>query len=597
MSIAALKKVAVLGPASQVTVALEELQNLGCMHLLPLAPAPDNPEDIRDRSAKDAYKAYHFLKAVEGERRQVRRAKDFDIAAFAAEVLALRQEIRQTRDKIDFLKARIAAVEPWGDLEFPPLEELCGQRFWFYQVPLKDRDALDEVDVTWQIVARDTRFLFVVVIMPEEPPADLLPVARTRTGSKPLRVLIDELEDTEIALEALEADRSARTRFLGLMRESLSKAESLAEIDFAHQQVLQDQNLFALQGWVPQEHVDDVTALADAQGYALLVEDPLPDEKPPTLLDQPQERSAGVDLAMFYQVPGYRDWDPTVLLVASFAMFFAMIVADAGYGLIIAGGLALYWKTLGRTAHARSWRQMLALIAGATVLYGVLVGSYLGFAPTPGGVLDWFKIMSVDDFGTMMTLSIVIGVFHLVLANVLAARARWGRNSAYASLGWCAVLIGGLTYWLTGDNDASGIGVALMIAGIAAVAVYSSERAVKSPADWVWRVLDGAQGLTGLMGLFGDVLSYMRLFALGLASASLAITFNDLAGDIREAVPGLGLLLALLVFLIGHVLNFGLALMSGVVHGLRLNYMEFFKWSLSEEGTPFRPLARKEIDA
>ncbi len=76
---------------------------------------------------------------------------------------------------------------------------------------------------------------------------------------------------------------------------------------------------------------------------------------------------------------------------------------------------------------------------------------------------------------------------------------------------------------------------------------------------------------------------------------SLAITFNDLAGQVREEVQGLGLLLALLILALGHALNFALALMSGVVHGLRLNYIEFFKWALSEEGVAFRPFARKEV--
>jgi V/A-type H+-transporting ATPase subunit I len=101
-------------------------------------------------------------------------------------------------------------------------------------------------------------------------------------------------------------------------------------------------------------------------------------------------------------------------------------------------------------------------------------------------------------------------------------------------------------------------------------------------------------GLAGAMGLFGDVLSYMRLFALGLASASLALTFNQLAGQADAALPGLGLLVAILILLVGHGLNFALALMSGVVHGLRLNYIEFFKWGLSGEGRPFERFARKE---
>lgn len=89
-------------------------------------------------------------------------------------------------------------------------------------------------------------------------------------------------------------------------------------------------------------------------------------------------------------------------------------------------------------------------------------------------------------------------------------------------------------------------------------------------------------------------MSYLRLFALGLATASLAAAFNGMAADIREAVPGLGLLAAGLVLIIGHAMNFVLGLMSAVVHGLRLNVIEFFKWGLKEEGTLFRPLERKE---
>jgi V/A-type H+/Na+-transporting ATPase subunit I len=93
--------------------------------------------------------------------------------------------------------------------------------------------------------------------------------------------------------------------------------------------------------------------------------------------------------------------------------------------------------------------------------------------------------------------------------------------------------------------------------------------------------------------LFGDVLSYMRLFALGLASASLAATFNGLATKIAGGMPGVGVLLAILVLLFGHAINIALGILSGVVHGLRLNYIEFFGWALSEEGYPFKAFARR----
>jgi V/A-type H+/Na+-transporting ATPase subunit I len=127
------------------------------------------------------------------------------------------------------------------------------------------------------------------------------------------------------------------------------------------------------------------------------------------------------------------------------------------------------------------------------------------------------------------------------------------------------------------------------------VFVFASERSIHKPLDLLMWVLDGLAALTNITKLFGDVLSYLRLFALGLASASLALTFNDLARQVAQENPGLGLLLSLLILLVGHLLNILLSLMSGVVHGLRLNFIEFYNWGLSDEGYPFRAFSKKGV--
>jgi V/A-type H+-transporting ATPase subunit I len=101
--------------------------------------------------------------------------------------------------------------------------------------------------------------------------------------------------------------------------------------------------------------------------------------------------------------------------------------------------------------------------------------------------------------------------------------------------------------------------------------------------------------LTGLSKIFGDVLSYLRLFALGLASAQLAMTFNNLAGEAAANISGLGTLAAICILSVGHGLNLLLAVMGGLIHGLRLNYIEFFNWGLSNEGYPFMPLRKRRI--
>lgn len=596
MSVARLKKLSLVGRAAQKTETLEALQELGCMHVLPLVPLPAEPEKVSERGAKNAYKALRFLTDVPEPRRQIQRDQDFDMSKFVTDVLDLMQRTREMTDRRDFLAHRISQVRPWGDLDFPPDDVLAGNRLWFYQLPLKHRGALDALTLPWAILEQDHRFIYAVLIAPEEPDDDILPVPRTHTGSLPIHELEAQLEEAEIAIEALEAERVAQTRYLTLMRRNLSVAESAAELAHATQKVRDEEAMFALQGWVPEDRIDALLDMAETKNAAVLIEDPGPDDTPPTLLEQPEERSAAVDLALFYQVPGYRDWDPSTIVAASFAFFFAMIVADAGYGAVILLGLLLFWKRMEGTPALKSWRRYGLIIAGATILYGVLVGSYFGVAPREGSILAGLKLLDLNNFAAMMMVSIVVGVLHLVLANALAARAAWGQRRAIANLGWIAALIGGFVLWLSYmKGSAATPGAILLGAGILAILLFSSEREMKQPIDWLWRLIDGLKGLAGAMGAFGDVLSYMRLFALGLASASLAITFNDLAVSVMQAMKGPGILFALIILIIGHILNFSLAMMSGVVHGLRLNYIEFFKWGLPDEGIVFRPFARKEV--
>ena len=137
-------------------------------------------------------------------------------------------------------------------------------------------------------------------------------------------------------------------------------------------------------------------------------------------------------------------------------------------------------------------------------------------------------------------------------------------------------------------------GTVLMVAGLVAVFLFSSQRPVLTTSikDHVLRIVDGFKGLTGLSGLFGDVLSYLRLFALGLSSAKLSETFNGLGASAWDSA-GFGVIAAIAIVVLGHTLNLLLAIMSGAVHGLRLNCIEFFKWSLPEEGYQFESFAKK----
>ncbi|GAB4395037.1 MAG: hypothetical protein Tsb0032_25720 [Kiloniellaceae bacterium] len=596
MTIARLKKVTICGLATEKGELLAELQTLGCLHLLPLRPAPKEVEKVATPRAEAAYNALRFLTSMPQKRRQIRSDPGFDVDALVKDALGLKEKLREVKDRRDFLAHRIAEIEPWDDIFFPPEDSLAGYRLWFYLLPLGKLKCLQEVKLPWQIVRRDNRFAFVVVIAREEPAADLLPVPRVHTGALPVSELRAQLENTEIEIEDLTAQRLALTRYIYLLSVNLAEAENRASLNFADQQTRDEEGIVAVQGWVPLGALAALQQVTDRRRLAVLVEEPGPDDEPPTLLEEAPEMESGRDLAMFYQVPRYGSWDPSLMLVVSFAAFFAMILSDAGYAAVLLGGLLICWRRLGKTAKGRSYRLLGLVIGGASILWGVLVGSYFGVEPAADSLPGRLHLLNLNDFDTMMSISIFVGIGHLVIANAMNAYVLRRRPAALGSIGWIVTLLGGTLLWRAGGDTLYGqAGYFLLGGGLLLSFLFTSERAVRRPSDYLWRALDGLKALTGALGMFGDVLSYMRLFALGLAAASLALTFNNLAADIRDAVPGLGLFLAILILLVGHLLNLGLSIMSGVVHSLRLNFIEFYKWGLPAEGTAFRKFARKEV--
>jgi V/A-type H+-transporting ATPase subunit I len=278
----------------------------------------------------------------------------------------------------------------------------------------------------------------------------------------------------------------------------------------------------------------------------------------------------------------------------SFAVFFAMIFADAGYSAILALIVGGFWKKMGRSDAGQRFRILLATLVAVGMVYGVVVGSYFGLSPAENSLPGRLKIIDMMNFDLMMQLSILLGVFHLVVANAVSAWHFRRSIRATIPLAWVFIFLGAVAVWqAVSQGETLGFlkpyGLLAMVLGMVMVVLFTS------PVGPLWkRLLKGLGGLTGLSSAFGDALSYLRLFALGLASESLAVTFNGMAGQVKEALPGIGILFASLIVLLGHTLNFVLSLSSGFIHGLRLNFIEFFRWSIPEEGRPFNAFARKE---
>ncbi len=631
MAIVPLQYITLVGELKHRENVIGELQRLGCVHITDLGEphqrGPGNTARLEELKS-----AISYLESCPEKRppsayphpdpSQASSDLDHDdLKRIAAEVVQIETKSRSLAEEREALLENIEQLRPWGDFHLPSADKLRGRRFYFYRltprqangIPISQKEgghafliSVDAQHEYWAIIAEQ-----LPVGMPSQPET---------LDSRSLSELELRVEAINEQREQLQLQRIALTRWLDRLRQ-----ESVAMQDETARLIVRGRSLvkgpiFALQGWAPEPRMSMLESFARQQTLVLDARQPTRDEEPPTLLSNPRPIRGAEGAVTFFMTPGYRAWDPTWVMFFSFAGFFAMILADAGYGLVLGILLALFGKRLGRTSAGRQFRQLAVFMVLVTVVYGVVTGSFFGFAAPPGSWLDRMVIKSggdsiMQDREAMMLISATIGVFHLALANAVVAWRWLGSAHALAPSGWVLALIGGWLYTLAllpkpdlmsmladriGGQSAQWAAAStrtgwwLMGTGLVLVFLFSSTRPVFSlrPRDLVSRCVDGFLALTNVTKAFGDSLSYLRLFALGLASAQLAMLFNQMASDASQ-IQGVGILLGFLVFAAGHTLNFVLGVVGGVVHGLRLTCIEFFSWSLTDEGQPFEAFEMK----
>ncbi|MBE0468324.1 MAG: ATPase [Methyloprofundus sp.] len=597
MAIVALKKVTLCGLIADKAKVLDKLQSLGGTHLIPLAGEIKKSDNAPVHNIEEALTALKYLQQCPKKRHQVTQSQGFEFAAVVQEVMHLKNNLLDLLDQREFLQQRIKEVALWGDFSLAEEGQLQSYKLWFYIVPKRLMKIVRQSDLVWEIVNQTNTDAYVVVIAKDEPASKDMPVPRTHVGSLSLSQLHKDLDDTELAIEDAYAKREYLTRWMSLIMLNLAAYENQSALDGAHLLTRDEPDVFVVQGWIASDDLPRIDNFSQFHRLALLIEEPDGVEQPPTLLKNTTTFAGGEEVVKFYQTPNYYSWDPSIVVFFSFALFFAMILSDAGYAALFMAVLALKWQKMGRTTQGLRFRMLLLVTLIFSVLWGMMVGSYFGFEPAPEQLLGKLHSLDMNDFDAMMRLSICVGVVHIALANLVQAYQLRHKTERFAALGWVLFVVGGFVLWLAQSSEQvilEQTAYGLLGTAVFCLLLFSGERKIQKPLDILLRLFDGIKSLTSITKIFGDVLSYMRLFALGLASASLAITFNQLAEQVYHAMPGMGLLFSILILLIGHTLNIMLGIMSGVVHGLRLNFIEFYNWSVSDEGYPFNAFSKKE---
>jgi len=524
MSIQLLKKVTLIGELSKKTEVLASLQDIGHIHLMNIAVSKEKPsrtDSLINQNARllseKLKKAINYLDQSPLKRKQYHHVDGIDLQNLVEKILDNQQAKRDFSDLRDRLLERSKSLQPWGNFNFPSGESIEGYRLWFYILPHKYKKSLETIDFPWEIIHQDSNQSWLVIIAKDEPDEHILPVDRIHTGSKSLQEVKEKLLETELRLEDIEVERQSFTRYLDILNHYRDEAADSSGLALAEKHSLDLEKVFVVQGWYPQKQMKTLSHYCEHNAVALVSENVGEKDQPPTLMDNPEAIKGGELLVGFYQMPSYASWDPSLMLFLSFSLFFAMILSDAGYALVLGSLLAGFWLKMGKSDTGKLLRPLLTTIVSASLGWGVLVGSYFGFSPSEGSLLCHGHLLDVNDFDSMMALSIGCGIFHLFIANLVQIKLAWNSFRALLHFGWIVVLIGASLIATGGENTIeSQVGKVIVVSGLILVFVSGSNRKIDSAKALLLRTLDGLQALTNITNIFGDVLSYLRLFALGL---------------------------------------------------------------------------------
>ena len=530
--------------AAEKEKTLTQLRDLGAVHL-DLSSAQGATVAAAKGAAADAEKAVRLILKSRG------KEKDINIhERSVAEILDIDADRETLKGAKDELERMIRTYEPYGDFD-PELAERL----------LKDVEGLRDV-----------------VPLPEKLPPMSLSKMREKLDRIESRIIID------VAKLAGSDEKAILKKYPAL-------ADKIA-FESAKELVGEQGELAYVSGWIPEPARGKFAAAVHENGWGALLREPADGELPPTLIEPPKmfrpmkALFSGLGIA-----PAYTEADVSVPFMCYFSIFFAMLVGDGAYGAIfLAATLAL------RKKLPKSWFILLTVFSSATVLWGLLSNTWFG-AGIPW-CADWptVKWLADPSYHNMMLLCFTIGVSHLMLARVWNGICRAPDSTCIAEFGWAGILL--FMYLVT--NSIVGIfpGIpqwGFWVLGVSVVAVFGFS--VK-PSELKTRGAELGMLPLNIMSALGDIISYVRLFAVGLASVKVAENFNSMATGLLSSDNALWLnalmcVAMVAILIVGHTLNLAMAGLSILVHAVRLNTLEFSNHKgVSWSGYAFNPFKK-----
>ncbi|SFK91196.1 V/A-type H+-transporting ATPase subunit I [Porphyromonadaceae bacterium KH3CP3RA] len=492
-------------------------------------------------------------------------------------------------------------LRPWGNFDPENIHRLkeAGYHIRFFIVPDKEYDPEWEMLYNAIVIRKEGAKIYFITVTKGSQPVDelqleemkvpevsldtldnLIDSLREKIHEKEevLKALSAEIPSAEAALKALESD----IFFTRVARSATPAAED---------------KLLLLQGWAPEENVAEITNYLESQDVYFRVSDPTPEDDVPIKFRNNRFMRLFEPIAELYMLPKYNEIDLTPFFAPFYMIFFGLSLGDIGYGAFLLIGATLA-RIFGKEKIAGSMRGILALVqilGISTMVCGLLTGGFFGFSIYETNI-PFFRNMKDQvyfDNEQMFMLSLILGVVQIMFAMFLKIVNRikqFGWMQTLSTIGWFVLLLSVIVAYLFPDFMPMGGTTHLIVMGLSAILIFFLNSPGKNPFMNVGLGLWDTYNMA--TGLLGDVLSYVRLFALGLSGGILASVFNSLALGLRPDNMVGGAVVFLLIFLFGHAINMFMNVLGAFVHPLRLTFVEFYKNAEFEGGgkkyTPFR---------
>lgn len=573
---------------------LRDLQKLGVVHIIRNVDTPNETQVKQLEQVSRYTAAIKVLKKADtgAEKSQ----SSMSTKAILDKVEEAVRQIDELNREEDILRKHIRDLSPWGhfDRELEAKLEDAGVNVDFHTCPKSHFDAQWMEDYTILKVNEVAGIVyFVVLYMDEKPDLDCDTFSFHKRSLKDhedeLARCEQKVADIRQFLEDIAAEGISRfeEEIVAIMREH--------EYEDATQQATSeaDDHLKVLAGWIPTTKVAELDAYLKDKGVIHFSEDAKAEDSPPVQLRNNWFASLFEPIGKMYMLPYYNEFDLTPFFAPFFMLFFGFCNADMAYGFVfITLGLFLRYKA--KDKAAKKIMDLVIMFGVSSVIMGWVMGSFLAYDLKETILNPTVLIRNNDQIFNFALLLGVIQILFGVAINVVKKTVQFGWKHSLAPLG-TFLLIASLAVLGAEmlDADISAIKPYIpytLYTGLALMMLFNQPG--KNP---ITNILSGLWLLYNVVsGFFGDILSYIRLFALGVSSAILGYVINSIGSQIAT-IPIIGPVIFVIFMIVGHALNIALGALSGFVHPMRLTFVEFFNNAdFQGPGLEYKPFGQKQ---